>query len=180
MDGKRRFVILDRDGTLIVEKRCLSDPNEVELLPYAAWGLRMLKELRLGLIIVTNQPDISRGLISIADLTKVHSRLSSLLHYEKVHLDFIYYCPHTAYDRCRCRKPATLLLEHAASKFDFDLRTSFVIGDRISDIEMGQRVGATTMLVRSEQKLRDLRPDYTVDNLVDAAEIVREVLQWGV
>ena len=100
----RRFVILDRDGTICAERHYLSRPDQVELLPGAARGLRALRRLDLGLIVVTNQSGIGRGYFGEADLRAVHAQLRRLLAAEQIALDGVYCCPHLPEDECGCRK----------------------------------------------------------------------------
>ena len=173
--------MLDRDGTLIEERHYLSDPAQVELLPGTAEGMRQLQTMGLGLVVITNQSGIGRGYFDKARLDRIHERLSQLLEAESVHLDGIYFCPHMPEDDCTCRKPKTGLLESAAKDLDFDPRASLVIGDKASDIEMGQRVGASTLLVRTgygAEVERDgtATPDYMVDSLLEAAQIIQRIL----
>jgi len=178
---RRRLVVLDRDGTLIVEHQYLSDVQQVELLPGAASGLRQLQERGLGLIVITNQSGVGRGFFDLARLDQIHRRLHELLHAEGVHLDGIYVCPHTPDDDCRCRKPNTALLELAAKDMGCDLQASFVIGDKACDIALGRRVRATTLLVRTGYGAqvapeRTITPDHVVDDLWEAAQVIRRQL----
>jgi D-glycero-D-manno-heptose 1,7-bisphosphate phosphatase len=180
----RRFVALDRDGTIIVERHYLSDPEQVALLPGAATGLRALRALGLGLVVVTNQSAIGRGFFDQARLEAIHQRLGALLQAQGVRLDGLYVCPHRPDEGCACRKPGTGLLERAASELRFDPRSSFVIGDKACDVELGQRVGATTLLVRTgygAQTLATLSsaPDYVADDLQHAAALIRATLAGG-
>ena len=101
--SKRRFIVLDRDGTIIRECNYLSDPDQVELLPGVADGLRKLRKEDLGLVLVTNQSAIGRGLFDIPRLDQIHQRLQELLLAERIYLDGIYYCPHKPDDCCSCR-----------------------------------------------------------------------------
>jgi len=86
---RQRFAILDRDGTVIKEKHYLSDPDEVELIPGAAEGLRILREMDLGLVVLTNQSGLGRGYFNQATLDAVHERMTGLLAEEGVRLDGI-------------------------------------------------------------------------------------------
>lgn len=170
----RRFVLLDRDGTLIAERHYLSDPRHVELIEGAASGLRRLREMGCGLLLITNQSAIGRGLIDEDRLTLIHQRLIGLLAAEGVCLDGIYFCPHLPEAECRCRKPMTGLVELAANEMNFDPRNCFVIGDKACDIEMGGRVGATTFLVRTGYGTQTAASggvvaDFVVDDLWEAA-----------
>ena len=178
---KRRFVLLDRDGTVIVERHYLSDPCQVELIPGAASALRQLSKMGLGLVIITNQSPIGRGLFSEECLELIHHRLLELLEVEGAHLDSIYYCPHLPEENCRCRKPQPGLVELAAEELDFDPQASFMIGDKVCDIELGRRVGATTLLVRTgygAQVVAEavVTADYVVDDLSDATQVIQHLL----
>lgn len=177
----RRFVILDRDGTVIVERHYLSDPEQVELLPEAAKGLSMMQNSGLGLVVLTNQSGIGRGLFDEARLSQIHRRMTDLLDAEHVTLDGIYYCPHVPGDNCACRKPRTQLITQASQEWQFEPSACFVIGDKPCDIELGQRVGATTFLVRTGYGAEfaenmPIQPTYIVDHLAEAAAVIQQIL----
>ena len=177
----RCFVVLDRDGTINEECTYLSDPKQVKLIAGAAEALRQLKQMGLGLVVVTNQSAVGRGFFDEARLQLIHQRLCELLESEGVHLDGIFFCPHTPENDCSCRKPRPALIERAARQFDFDLQTSFVIGDKAADIEMGRRVEATTFLVRTGYGVEvaddpAVSPDYIVDDLWAAAQIIQGLI----
>jgi D-glycero-D-manno-heptose 1,7-bisphosphate phosphatase len=178
---RRRFVLLDRDGTLIIERHYLSDPQQVELIPGVAAGLRQLKNCQLGLVVITNQSGVGRGLFGQDTLDLIHRRLCELLEAQGVHLDGIYLCPHLPEDKCPCRKPQPGLIELAAKELEFDPREAFVVGDKPCDIEVGRQVGATTFLVRTgygnQVAAQDMvTPDYIVDGLNEAAHVIERLL----
>jgi D-glycero-D-manno-heptose 1,7-bisphosphate phosphatase len=177
----RRFAVLDRDGTIIVERHYLSDPAQVELIPGVADGLRRLRQSGLGLIVITNQSGIGRGFFDWTCLERIHGRLHEVLRAERVAVDGLYVCPHTPQAGCPCRKPKPALLQQAAQAHGFEPRGSFVIGDKACDIELGRAVGAVTFLVRTGyggQVSREKRvhPDYIVDDVAAAALIIRRLL----
>ncbi len=177
----RRFVVLDRDGTIIVERNYLSDPFQIELLPGSAAGLRHMRDLGLGLVVITNQSAIGRGFIDRMRLDQIHERLCGLLRNEAIRLDGLYFCPHLPEDNCLCRKPATGLLDLAASELRFEPRRAFVMGDKACDIELGKRVGATTFLVRTgygkQYAIQEgLGQDFIVDDLQEAATVIDGIL----
>ena len=181
---QRRYVVLDRDGTVIVERHYLSAPEQVELIPGVVSGLRQLRELGLGLIVITNQSALGRGFFDQGRLDAIHERLRELLRLEGVDLDGIYVCPHKPEDGCSCRKPRTGLLDLAARELGFDAQSSFVIGDKPCDIELGQRAGATTLLVLTGYGTqvsleRKITADYTVASLSEAAQVIRHLLAAG-
>ena len=183
LETPHRFVALDRDGTLIVERfRPLMEPSEVELLPGAIEGLKELNSLGLGLVLITNQSAIRRGTMNQPRLEMVHQHLQQLLSNEGVRLDGIYVCPHTPDDGCECRKPKPGLLQQAGNQLSVDPTSFFVIGDKASDIECGKMAGATTFLVRTGYGTQvavagTAKPDYTVDGLPEAARVIQRLLQ---
>lgn len=180
MSADRRFVILDRDGTINVERHYLSDPEQIVLLRGAAEGLRELAEAGFGLVVVTNQSGVARGYLDEARLEEIHSRLRQLLAKADVHLAGIYACPHLAEADCACRKPRPGLVLAAARDLGFDPTRSFVIGDKPCDIDLGRAVGATTLLVRTgygshHEQLGEISPDHIVDDLTQAARVIQAI-----
>jgi D-glycero-D-manno-heptose 1,7-bisphosphate phosphatase len=178
----RRFVLLDRDGTLIVEKHYLSDPDQIELIGGAAEGLRRLAARGLGLALVTNQSGIGRGLFDAQRLAEIHQRLVVKLRAEGVALDGIFVCPHHPGQQCACRKPQTGLALRAAAELGFEPARAFVVGDMASDIGLGQALGATTLLVRTGYGAETLargeaNPDHVVADLTEAAERIESLLR---
>jgi len=179
-----RLVVLDRDGTINVEKQYLSDPCQVELIDSAAEGIRLLREMGLKTVVVTNQSAVDRGYFDLQALDRIHRRLSELLQMEGTELDAIYFCPHRPEENCACRKPGVELLEQAARDFGADLREAFVVGDNSCDIEMGRRVGATTFLVKTGYGLQTLNQqgnsaDYVVNDLLEAAQAMQDIVNGG-
>ena len=179
----RRFAVLDRDGTLIegVQPYVLH-PDHVALLPGVAEGLRNLRSLGLGLIVVTNQPAVGRGLMGAARLGEINRRFTELLAAEGAALDGIYVCTHHPDEECVCRKPKPGLIEQAAKDLQFDPRSSFVIGDNSSDVELGRAVGATTVLVRTGHGVKVeadglTRSDCVANDFLEAVGMIRAMLQ---
>jgi len=178
---KQRFVILDRDGTIIEERSYLSDPEQIKLIPGAAQALRELREMGFGLVVITNQSGVGRGFFSEARLQEIHERMGQMLEAEGAWLDGLYFCPHKPDDGCSCRKPAVGLFEKASAELSFDPQASIVIGDKGSDIEMGRRVRATTLLVRTGYGAQVasnslVEADYVVDDLPAAVQAIRRLL----
>jgi D-glycero-D-manno-heptose 1,7-bisphosphate phosphatase len=177
----RRFVLLDRDGTLIVEKHYLSDPDQVELIEGAADGLRRLAARGLGLVIVTNQSGIGRGYFDAARVSEVHARMLRELRAEGVELDGIFVCPHHPDEQCACRKPRTGLVLQAAAELGFEPSRAFVVGDMASDVGLGRALGATTLLVRTGHGAATLargeaRPHHVVEDFREAAQRIESLL----
>ncbi len=178
----RRFVLLDRDGTINAEVDYVLDPAELHLLPGALEGMRQLRDLELGIVVVTNQSPIGRGWVSWERMDEIHDRLRGLLQEGGVELDGIEVCPHEPDARCDCRKPEPGMALRAAAKHGIVLGQAFVVGDHAVDVQMGRRVGATTILVRTghgEEELADGAgewADHVVADLREAAGVIREAV----
>jgi histidinol-phosphate phosphatase family protein len=143
----RPAVFLDRDGTLIKERDYLSDPDGVELEDGAATALLDMQARGLALVLVTNQSGVGRGLFGPEALASVHRRLAELLAREGVVLDGWYVCPHRPEDACGCRKPRPGLVAQAVRDLGVNPSTSFVVGDKMSDVLLAGAIGATGILV---------------------------------
>lgn len=176
-----RMVLLDRDGTINVERHYLASPEQVELLPGAAEGIRFLNDLGLPVAVVTNQSAVGRGYFGLDRLDAIHERLRELLARQGAHLDGILVCPHRPDETCSCRKPSPGLAHQAARTFGGDLKVSFVVGDKPCDVELGKQIGATTFVVRTGygQHFLDsgaVRPDHMADNLLEAARMIESLI----
>ena len=170
----RRYVLLDRDGTINIDHHYIADAKLVELFPGVGAALRDLQSHGFGLAVITNQSGVARGKITLAQLDQVHGRLVEILAAEGVTLDGIYVCPHGPDEGCDCRKPLPGMIEQAARELRFDPAESFVVGDKGIDIDVGRNVGATTVLVRTgygaETESKNLAaPHYIADDLAGAA-----------
>jgi histidinol-phosphate phosphatase family protein len=180
--ARRRFVVLDRDGTLIHERNYLSSPQQVELIPRAAEALVQMREMGLGIVMITNQSGIGRGFFDMPQVDEVHTCMRDLLAREGASVDAVYVCPHTPDDNCACRKPQPGLLLRASAEFGFVPAESFMIGDKACDIEAGRSCGATTFLVRSGYGRQHLdngwaKPDFVINDLTEAVECIRAILK---
>jgi D-glycero-D-manno-heptose 1,7-bisphosphate phosphatase len=170
----RRVVILDRDGTMVIDRGYLDDPAGLEFEPGAAEGLQWLYSHGYRLIVITNQSGIGRGLFTLDRLEAMNMRLNTMVEDVGARLEGIYYCPHAPDAGCACRKPALGLLTRAASDLDFDPKSAIMIGDKESDIEFGRRAGATTVLIARDASTAHVRmkPDVSAANLLEAARAV--------
>lgn len=172
-------VFLDRDGTINREVHHLSDPDQLELLPGAAEGLRELYRADCPLVVVSNQSPIGRGMFTEARLLEINARLAEMLIAEGIQIAGWYWCPHAPWEGCSCRKPAPGLFLRARDEMDVILDGSWVVGDRLADLGAGRQIGARTILVatgygQSEYALPE-RPscvDYFVPTLREAAELI--------
>ncbi len=173
----RRAIFLDRDGVLnrAIERDGKPYPPEsvsdLELLPGVEKACRDLQALGYMLIVVTNQPDISRGTKSTDSVDAINRQLS-----DRLPLDAIRICPHDDADNCHCRKPRPGLLLDAARDFGIDLSASFMIGDRWRDIEAGAGAGCRTVWIRYPwREKQPAHADFIAPSLLDAAAQIAAV-----
>lgn len=181
-----RAVFLDRDGTLNVDVGYLHRLEDLELYPWTADALRLLKRAGYTLVVVTNQSGIAQGLIDPAFVQVCHDEMRARLQRGGADLDALYYCCHHPRGsvaefgvECRCRKPRPGMVEDAVRDLGVDPTRSWVIGDKWLDVQLGQAVGARSILVRtgwgSEQEQK--RPagqavDAICDNLIHAVSVI--------
>ena len=181
----RRAIFIDRDGTINREVTHLKSPDQVELLPGTAAAIRRLNRSGTLAVVVTNQPVVARGDVSLEGLGRIHARLESRLGAEGAFLDGLYYCPHhpdkgfpgevpELKGHCNCRKPEPGLIDKACSDLGIGRHDSWMVGDTTSDVEAGRRAGLRTVLLRSGHAGTDAkhatRPDYIAPDLADAVE----------
>jgi D-glycero-D-manno-heptose 1,7-bisphosphate phosphatase len=147
MARARRFVFLDRDGTLIADPGYAHRIEEYAPLPGAVEALALLQEAGFGIAIVTNQSGIARGYYTPAQFEAFQAHLVRDFAAKGVRIEATYHCPHHAREGCACRKPATALLERARRELGAHLEESFVIGDKPGDAEMARRAGCSPVHV---------------------------------
>jgi D-glycero-D-manno-heptose 1,7-bisphosphate phosphatase len=172
-----RWVFLDRDGTLNVKPpdgEYIERPDALVLLAGAAEAVRMLNRAGLWTGVVTNQRGVALGRMNIEDLDAIHGRLKRLLHLEGAFVDAIYTCP-DGIGACTCRKPQPgLLLEARREHPALDFKHAAIIGDSLSDMQAGRRLGLTTVLVCQEGQDRSAVrvADHVVLDLLEAARLL--------
>ncbi len=181
-----RAVFLDRDGTLNEEVGYVNHIERFHLLPRTGQAIRLLNQHEWKAVVITNQSGVARGYFPESLVHQIHQTMQDLLKKEGAHLDGIYYCPHHPdigipqyRQKCRCRKPATGLIEEAVKELDLDPLRSYMVGDRGADIEFGRRVGAKAILVltgygRGEWEYSrgqwKVKPDYVAEDLLEAVQ----------
>lgn len=162
LSNPQKCVFLDRDGTLNEYVGFLRNIDQLELLPGVAEAVRKINESGYLAIVVTNQPVIARGEVTVPELQKIHNKLETLLGQEGAYVDGIYYCPHHPHKGyegevpelkidCQCRKPKPGLLYQAAKDFHIDLTASYMVGDSDSDVQCGINAGCTPILLAEEE-----------------------------
>ena len=168
----RRAVFLDRDGVLnraIVRQGKPYPPvslAEFEVLPGVVEACTALRAAGFLLVVVTNQPDVARGMQRHEVVEAINQSLRA-----QVPVDDIRVCYHDDQDKCLCRKPSPGLLLQAAKDWQIDLSASFMVGDRWKDIEAGRRAGCKTVLIDyAYAEATQSMPDQRVRSLAEAAD----------
>jgi D-glycero-D-manno-heptose 1,7-bisphosphate phosphatase len=173
VSGADRVVVLDRDGTIVVDREYLADPDGLEFLPGAAEGLRRLHRQGYRLVVISNQSGVGRGLFTLERLRQINDRLMQMVGQAGAQLTAIYCCPHRPEEQCDCRKPRAALLHQAARELGFDPHTCIVVGDQSCDVELGQHVGATTVLISADPA--PAAAHYVATDLLQAARIIERL-----
>lgn len=181
----RPAVFFDRDGTLSREVGYVNHISRFEPFPFAVDAIRTVNAAERLTVVVTNQAGVARGYFPEALITEVNGVLKARAESSGARIDGIYYCPHhpTAGEPpyrqdCDCRKPRPGMLHRAASELDIDLSKSWVVGDRLGDLELAWGVGARACLVKTGYGMGEIqywmaqwkrKPDLIAENALDAA-----------
>lgn len=172
-------VFLDRDGVLTVEKSYVCKTDELEIFPFAKECVSDIHKKGFYAIVISNQSGVARGYLTEDVLREMNRRLM-----EEVGVDDVFYCPHLTNGviskyaiACNCRKPRIGMIMDAQKKYDVDMSRSYMIGDRASDIQLGNNVGIKTILVNSGYGMERLEakviPDYICRDLSEAIVFVQ-------
>ena len=154
---KRIAVFIDRDGTINEETGYVDSLAKFRLLPGVTEALRRLNESGIPAIVITNQSGVGRGYFSMDFLDTLHNRMMMEFTEQGCRLDGIYICPHHPDENCACRKPKPGMLLSAAKENEIILHASYVVGDKMRDIELAHRVGAKGILVLTGYGAEELR-----------------------
>jgi D-glycero-D-manno-heptose 1,7-bisphosphate phosphatase len=190
---KRPAVFIDRDGTISEEVGYVNHPSRFRVFPYSSEAIRILNDAGWLAILITNQAGVARGYFSEDVIHQIHDQLTRDLQNESARLDAIYYCAHHPSvgeppyrSDCDCRKPKPGLIRQAAKDFEIDLTSSWMAGDRYSDIELARNAGLRSAFVlsgygRGEWEYQSsswaCHPDLVCENLLEA---VKSIVDHGI
>ena len=186
----KKAIFLDRDGCLIKEKNYLSKIEDIEIFDEAYVALKSFQDAGFLLFIVSNQSGVARGYFTENDVLNVNNEIINRFKDKGIIIAKSYYCPHLkegiikeyAID-CECRKPKIGLIKQAIADFsDIDLSKSFVIGDKLSDIQLAHNASMQGILVKtghgqeevSKIELKNIQPDYICENIANSADFILE------
>jgi len=180
---KKKAVFMDRDGTINEDVGYPSSFSQIKIYPSSFAAVRKINQAGLLAVIVTNQSGIGRGLLSEEDLYHIHQKMSSSFRRHRAHFDGIYYCPHYLLSsiphyriNCSCQKPKSGMALRAARDLKIDIRSSYLVGDKVEDILFGLNIRATPILVLTgfgqdsliKLKKMKIEPAYVAETLLEA------------
>lgn len=145
--NKKPAILLDRDGTLIVDLIYLNDPEKIEYLPGVFEALRLLRDKGFSFCVATNQSGVPRALVDVRNLDEIHRRIQAKFCSEGVDILSFHSAPYMTDSDHHFRKPNVGMLQEAAAWHRLDLSKSWMIGDRMTDVEAGHRAGAKAALI---------------------------------
>lgn len=153
---KSRAVFLDRDGVINKDsKKYIKSLDELRLINGIFKYIQKLNDDNFKVIVISNQSAINRGLTTKKEVDKIHNYIQKKCRKNNCKIEAIYYCPHRPDENCSCRKPKIGLILKAAKNHSIDLKSSWFIGDKDSDIQAGKRSGCRTFKVRKNGSLRE-------------------------
>ncbi|MFH0832237.1 MAG: HAD family hydrolase [Candidatus Aenigmatarchaeota archaeon] len=185
-----RAVFLDRDGVIIRQMEVVCKPEQLKILKDSGKAIKLLNNLGFRVVVVTNQPQVAKNQCTERDVRKVNESLRAKLMKSGAKVDAIYFCPHhperqhrDIIEKCRkyriaceCRKPDIGMLLKAKKKFNIDIHSSFIVGDRTVDVQTGKNAGCKTILVKTgyagSDKKYDAKPDFICRDLYRAAKLI--------
>lgn len=185
----QKAVFLDRDGTINVEKNYLHLIEEFEFIPGVPEAIARLNRAGFLVLVVTNQSGVARGYFSLEDVERLHAHIQAVLPQFGAHIDRFYICPHhpTAGTgefklACNCRKGEPGLLLQASEELGVDLSVSYMVGDKLADLEAGSRAGCRSILVRTgygeETESTGFKEAEVVDDLSAAVKLILDDNSW--
>ena len=173
---KGKAIFLDRDGVLnkpIIKNRKPYPPSkieELEILPGVYEGIQLLRHSGFKLIVITNQPDVSRGSTTKEIVDEINNSII-----KQLKVDEIMSCFHDDNENCECRKPKPGMILEAVKKWDIDLSVSYLIGDRWRDIQTAKNIGLTSILIKYDYDEKKINADFECNNLEEAANYILKI-----
>ncbi len=179
---KNKAIFLDRDGVIIKDAGHLNKKSQVRLIRGVSKAIKLLNKHYL-VIVISNQSVVARGMATISEVQEINQYILGLLSKKGAKIDAVYFCPHHPdfTGKCNCRKPETGLFKQAEKDFKISMDGSYMIGDKLIDIEAGKKAGCKTILVNNtlgntentENNINILqKPDFECANLLDAVKII--------
>lgn len=176
VSGKpKKTVFFDRDGTLIIDKVYLNDPEQIVYLEGVFEALRELRDAGFQFVVVTNQSGVARGLVTLDNLHEIHRRIAAEFARHDIQFAGFYYAPYSVESNHEMRKPNPGMLLAAHEEHGIDFAHSWMVGDRGSDVVAGHRAGCRTVLldgVESAETIAETKPHFVAHTILEAARFI--------
>ncbi len=188
----RKAIFLDRDGTINIDiNGYVNNPHDFELYPFAAEAISIMNNMDFLVFVVTNQSGIARGYYSLKGLNEIHEKMNILLREKNAKVDEIFFSPYHIKGKIEPynishedRKPHVGMFKKAHEKYKFNIKKSYMIGDKYTDIAFGKRAGLITILVftgfgkkefLNDRKSWEYQPDFVVKDMLVAANLISKL-----
>lgn len=173
-----KAIFLDRDGVLCEDTDYVISFNKLRIFEFSKNAVKLMHEKGYKVVVVSNQSAVARGMMTEVDLLKINNYIK-----EKTGVDEIYYCPHLPPDKeeilpyriyCNCRKPNIGMIEQAKKEFNIDLKVSFMVGDRYTDVLAGKKAGLITVYIRDGENIDvNVKSDMMFNNIQDFSKAIK-------
>ena len=170
-----KAIFLDRDDTIIEDRIYLNDPNDIQYLPGTFEALSKLQEAGFKLLIVTNQSGVAKGLVQLENLHEIHRRIDDEMKKNGIEVSAYYYAPFDNDKPHPMRKPEPGMLNQGIEEFALTRKGSWMIGDRMSDVEAGHRAGLSTILLGSKESPNESEfapPEGHFETLIQSVDFI--------
>jgi D-glycero-D-manno-heptose 1,7-bisphosphate phosphatase len=190
---KNGAVFLDRDGTINEEMGYINHPDRFIVFPFVVESIKIFNQLKLKVIVVTNQSGIARGYFKESLVNELHETLIEKMNAQNAKIEAVYYCPHHPKEGqgkyrqdCDCRKPKTGMVLKAVREYDIDLQKSYMIGDRYKDIVFAKNLDLKSGLVLTgygrgeytfDKDKWEYQPDFFGENLLEVARQIKKQVE---
>lgn len=190
---KNGAVFLDRDGTINEEMGYINHPDRFIVFPFVAESIKIFNQLKLKVIVVTNQSGVARGYFKESLVNELHETLIEKMNDQNAKIEAVYYCPHHPKEGqgkyrqdCDCRKPKTGMVLKAVREYDIDLQKSYMIGDRYKDIVFAKNLDLKSGLVLTgygrgeytfDKDKWEYQPDFFGENLLEVARQIKKQVE---
>jgi len=175
--NKKKTIFLDRDGVINIDKHYLYKIEDFEFTNKLLETCKYFQSLGYQLIVITNQSGIGRGYFSKNDFEKLTSWMINEFNKNHINIVDVFYCPHTPDDNCECRKPKPGMIKQACEKYSIDLENSWMIGDKISDMEVAYNAGISNRILISSEYTntkKDLKTENIISSIEETINIIKE------
>jgi len=173
-----KAAFLDRDGVINIDKNYVSKKEDFEFSEGIFELLHLLQQKGYLLIVITNQSGIGRGYYTLEDFTSLSLWMKDRLEKEGIVIDDIFFCPHSPEESCECRKPSAGMIEKARAKYDIDIDSSLIIGDKDSDMQAGVKGGIKNRIFIAGKEGEDsANATFFANSIEEITRYLRESLQ---